>query len=98
MTATPGDDSPEQLGLDQEEQLSQQQPYDTLDDRGVEDALDEGIVPPQKWSAGQGFGTTAYEEARGETLDQRVAQEEPDEATEETSYDEGSIGGELNEW
>jgi Family of unknown function (DUF5709) len=100
MTATPGDDSLDQLGIDPEEQLSQQQPSDTLDDRGVDDALDEGIVPPQKWSAGQGFGNTAYEEARGETLEQRIAQEEPevDDEAEEGKYDEGSARGELNEW
>jgi|tagenome__1003787_1003787.scaffolds.fasta_scaffold20980188_6 hypothetical protein len=99
MTATPGDDSLDQLGLDQEEELSQQQPYDTLDDRGVDDALDEGIVPPQKWSAGQGFGNTAYEEARGETLDQRIAQEEPEDVeAEEGKYDGDSARAELNEW
>lgn len=100
MTATPGDDSLDQMGLDQSEELSQQQPYDTLDDRGVADTLDEGIVPPQKWSPGQGFGNTAYEEARGETLDQRIAQEEPDvdEAAEQGAYDEGDVAGELGEW
>jgi len=100
MTATPGDDSLDQLGLDKEEELSQQQPYDTLDDRGVDDSLDEGIVPPQKWSAGQGFGNTAYEEARGETLDQRIAQEEPDldDEAEEGKYDDDGARGELNEW
>jgi hypothetical protein len=64
--------------VDKEEELSQGQPYDTLDDRGVEDVLDEGIVPPQKWSPGQGFGNTAEEQREGETLDQRLAQEEPE--------------------
>ena len=68
----------ENLGLDKEEELDQLQPYDTLDDRGVEDVLDEGIVPNQKWSPGQGFGNTAAEQLRGETLDQRLLQEEPD--------------------
>ena len=64
--------------MDQSEELSQMQPSDTLDDRGVEDVLDEGIVPNQKWSPGQGFGNTAAEQREGETLDQRIAQEEPD--------------------
>src|SRR5919112_5557107 len=64
--------------VDKEEQRSQGQPYDTLDDRGLDDALDEGIVPPQKWSPGQGFGNTAAEQRDGETLDQRIAQEEPE--------------------
>ena len=71
-------DGIENLSMDKSEELSQMQPYDTLDDRGVEDVLDEGIVPPQKWSPGQGFGNTAAEQAEGETLDQRIAQEEPD--------------------
>jgi hypothetical protein len=49
---------------------------DTLDD--LEDPLDRGYSPPEKWSAGQGYGNTPLEEALGETLDQRLAQEEPD--------------------
>ncbi|WP_406054135.1 DUF5709 domain-containing protein [Kribbella sp. NBC_00889] len=61
--------------VDDEDQL---QPSDTLDGRGVSDLLDEGYSPPEKWSAGEGFGTTAAEALRGETLEQRLAQEEPD--------------------
>jgi hypothetical protein len=56
----------------------QLQPGDTLDDRGVDDILDEGIVTRERWSPGQGFGNTAAEERQGESLDQRIAQEEPD--------------------
>lgn len=63
---------------EQSEQLSQGQPYDTLEDRGVEDILDEGFSPPEKWSPAQKFGNTAEEMREGETLDQRLAQEEPD--------------------
>ncbi len=44
----------------------------------MEDLLDEGYSPPEKWSAGEGFGTTAEEALQGESLDQRIAQEEPD--------------------
>ncbi|MEO9325800.1 DUF5709 domain-containing protein [Nocardioides sp. C4-1] len=47
-------------------------------DSDVTDELDRGYSPPEKWSAGQGFGNTPYEEAVGETLEQRLAQEEPD--------------------
>jgi hypothetical protein len=61
--------------VDDEDQL---QAEDTLNDRGVDDLLDEGYSPPEKWSAGEGFGTTAEEALEGETLDQRIAQEEPD--------------------
>lgn len=61
--------------VDDENQL---QPEDTLNDRGVEDLLDEGYSPPEKWSAGEGFGTTADEALQGESLEQRMTQEEPD--------------------
>jgi hypothetical protein len=54
------------------------QPQYGLVDRGVDDALDEGYSPPEKYSAAQRFGNTAAEQAEGETLDQRIAQEEPD--------------------
>ncbi|WP_147794332.1 DUF5709 domain-containing protein [Cellulomonas sp. Y8] len=52
---------------------------DTLVGRGVDDLLDEGYSPPERpRPASSHFGETAWEESRGETLDQRVAQEEPD--------------------
>jgi Family of unknown function (DUF5709) len=51
---------------------------DFLDDRGLEDPLDEGYSPPEKWSAAEKYGNTADEQLQGETLDQRLAQEEPD--------------------
>jgi hypothetical protein len=43
-----------------------------------DDELDPGYSPPEKWSAAEGYGNTPWEEAHGETLDQRVAQEEPE--------------------
>jgi hypothetical protein len=58
----------------------QLQPEGTLVDRGVDDVLDEGISPPEKPRGVEEFGTTPYEEETGETLDQRVAREEPDPA------------------
>ncbi len=42
------------------------------DDRGLAEPLDEGYSPPEKWSAGQGFGNTPLEESMGESLDQRL--------------------------
>ncbi|QZN85042.1 DUF5709 domain-containing protein [Cellulomonas sp. C5510] len=52
---------------------------DTLLDRGVDDLLDEGYSPPERpRPASAHWGETPWEESRGETLDQRVAQEEPD--------------------
>lgn len=48
------------------------------DKRGLSEPLDEGYSPPEKWSVAEGFGNTPYEEAVGESLDQRVAQEIPE--------------------
>src|SRR5450755_553919 len=49
---------------------------DTLDGDPGDDPLDQGIVPPDRWSAGEGFGTTLSEERTGESLDQLLAEEE----------------------
>ena len=74
MTETNGEDY-DSYSVDDEDQL---QPEDTLNDRGVGDLLDEGYSPPEAWSAGEGFGSTADEALRGETLSQRLAQEDPE--------------------
>jgi hypothetical protein len=51
---------------------------DTLDGDPGDDPLDTGILPSDRWSAGEGFGTTLAEERAGESLDQLLAEEEPD--------------------
>ena len=51
---------------------------DTLDGDPGDDPLDAGIIPPDRWSAGEGFGTTLEEERTGESLDQLLAEEEPE--------------------
>ena len=56
----------------------QLQPQDTLDDRGVDDVLDEGISPPDKPRGSTAKGVTDREQLEGETIDDRLAQEEPD--------------------
>lgn len=63
---------------DAEEQLDQEQPYDTLVDRGVDDALDEGYSPPERYSSAERFGNTAEEMREGETFEERLRQEVPD--------------------
>jgi len=77
---------------------------DTLEDPDeLDDELDRGYSPPESYSAGQGFGNTPYEEATGESLDQRIEQEElepdPYEAAEqgddpddEDGLDDGEVG------
>jgi hypothetical protein len=72
MTEIPDDNR------DKSEELDQLQRDDTLVDRGVDDALDEGYSPPEKWSTAQDHGTTHREQLEGESLDDRLAQEEPE--------------------
>jgi hypothetical protein len=47
-------------------------------DRGIDDPMDEGYSPPERPRGVEAFGTTATEEREGETLEQRLRQEEPD--------------------
>jgi hypothetical protein len=68
------------------EQLDQLQEGDSLIDRGVDDVLDEGYTTPERWSVGQGFGNTFAEMHRGETIDQRVRQEQPELARDERPW------------
>src|SRR5438445_12687013 len=51
---------------------------DTLEGDPGDDPLDTGIVSPDRWSAGEGYGTTLSEERAGESLDRLLAQEEPE--------------------
>lgn len=51
---------------------------DTLDGAPGDDPLDRGIATPERWSAAMRFGSTASEQAAGESLDQLVAEEEPE--------------------
>ncbi|WP_420031682.1 DUF5709 domain-containing protein [Streptomyces sp. cg28] len=55
---------------------------DTLYDRGV-DPYDEGWSPPERPLGVEHSGVTAAERLRGETLDERLAEERPDPAVEE---------------
>ena len=49
-------------------------PEDTLNDRGINPALDEGYSPPEKPMEVNRFGTTASEQRRGESLEQRLSE------------------------
>ena len=78
--------------LDDEDQL---QPEDTLDDRGVDDLLDEGYSPPERARGVDAFGTTVAEQRQGESIDQRLAHEEPDpaNAVEDPLAERDMVGG-----
>lgn len=71
---------------DESEQLDQLQPEETLVDRGVADVLDEGYTVPENWSPAQGFGNTPAEMKQGETIDQRVLQEQPEVVKDDTPW------------
>ena len=67
-----------------------------VDDRGLTEPLDEGYSPPEKWSVAEGYGNTPLEEELGETLDMRLAQEEPEpDPYEVAAQDTEDVGGEV---
>jgi hypothetical protein len=64
---------------DQEGEQPVLDPSDTLEtDDLAADPLDTGVIPPDRWSPAERFGTTDEEEAEGESLDQLLSEEEPD--------------------
>jgi hypothetical protein len=69
-----------------------------VDDRGLPQPLDEGYSPPEKWSVAEGYGNTPLEEELGETLEQRIAQEEPEPDPYELAATETEdVGGEVGD-
>jgi hypothetical protein len=75
---------------------------DDLGDPEVADELDRGYSPPEKYSAGQGYGNTPWEEEHREGIDQRIAQEEPDvdpyAETDDAQFDDVSLAdGEVGD-
>jgi hypothetical protein len=90
------DDDLTSYSVDDEDQL---QPEDTLDDGDLEDVLDRGYSPSDSPRGSRSFGTTAYEQSLGETIDQRIEQEEADPASaygrpdNESGLDGERVGG-----
>lgn len=73
---------------------------DTLEGDPGDDPLDQGIVPADRWSAGERYGTTLAEERAGESLDQLLAQEEPEPDADDvlsTAGSSGRAGDEVDE-
>ncbi len=79
-------ESPEErageYSVDDDDQLTQE---DTLIDRGVDDLLDEGYSPPDTWK----------EPKENETLDELLAEEEPDPAMQLDDPDEQAGNDEV---
>lgn len=70
---------------------------DTLVDRGLDDALDEGVSPPEKPSEPMREGFTASDEREGETLDERLEQEQPYDIADPTDESWENVGGEVGD-
>jgi hypothetical protein len=77
---------------DESEQLDQDQlqPATSLVDRGVDDALDEGYSPPERYSP-------LIRDGEHETLDQRLAEEEPEPDPYAEPADEDLNDGEVGD-
>jgi hypothetical protein len=75
MDDTPATSTDAALGS--EGDSNQIQGEDSMSGADVDEMLDAGFVPPDRDPSGH-FGETPWEESRGETLDQRFAQEEPE--------------------
>ena len=63
------------MSVDDEDQL---QPEDTLDDGDLTDVLDRGYSPPDRAPKGYDDYPTEAERRQGESLDEKLAEEEPD--------------------
>jgi hypothetical protein len=66
---------------------------DTLDGNPGDDPLDRGVIPPERWTSAIRFGTTGAEQEDGESLDQLLAEEEPDIPGEPDEDQPGDIAG-----
>lgn len=83
MTETPDTFDDDSAGPDQEA---------IFDD--PDETLDSGYSPPESYR-GEGFGTTADEALQGESLDERLRQEDPDPdpyAAQDEVLDDGEVG------
>ena len=76
---------------DESEQLDQMEPQRSLVDRGVDDPLDEGYSPPERYSP-------LIRKGEHETLDERLEEEIPDPdpnaVQEQEIVDDGEVGQE----
>lgn len=66
--------------VDRDEQDARRDPdlENALNQRGLDEQLDEGYSPPERPFAVDDYGTTAGEQREGESLDERLSREQPD--------------------
>ena len=83
----------------EDENLEQLDQSDTLDTSAVDDPLDTGYSPPDTDRGSRAFGVTAAEQHREEPLEERIRQEVPDPNSaagapdNESGLDEPLVGG-----
>ncbi len=75
MTQGPDGESYHGYSVDDEDQEAAEQ---AMSDDDLDNPLERGYSPPEKWSAGQGYGNTPLEESMGESFEQRLEQEIPE--------------------
>jgi Family of unknown function (DUF5709) len=67
---------------------------DTLDGDPGDDPLDRGVAAPDRWSAGTRYALEGEEDS--ESLDELLAEEEPDETVDDDeSWDENETGADV---
>jgi hypothetical protein len=76
---------------DESEQLDQIQPADSLVDRGVDDVLDEGYSPPERYSS---LIRDGEHETLDERLDDEIPEPDPYAPQDEEIVDDGEVGRE----
>jgi hypothetical protein len=71
---------------------------DTLDGNPGDDPLDQGVVTPDRWSAGVQYALKGEEES--ESLDELLAEEEPDDDldSDDESWDENATGQDVRRY
>ncbi|MGW1818582.1 DUF5709 domain-containing protein [Streptomyces sp. NPDC002125] len=75
-----GDDVYQPEGSDADNRPTDElDPENVIDEPGLDDMLDTGYSPPEKPLGVSKYGTTGEEQREGESLDQRLAQERPEE-------------------
>ncbi|GGV65886.1 MULTISPECIES: DUF5709 domain-containing protein [Streptomyces] len=85
------DDAYQPTGSNEEqEDASPLDLQDAVDEPTLDDILDEGYSPPERPLGVDDYGTTAAEQHTGESLDRRLAREQP-----EVTEPEGDAVGDL---
>lgn len=96
--STMGDEVYQPDNSEQREDTGPLEPEDTLDDRGVDEVLDEGYSPPERPWGVESLGTTAAEQHRPEPLEVRLSHEMPDRAVADGDGVGDLPGGDGEPW